>query len=60
MKVKLSVIFPNEIIKALMEEQNLATENEVVGFMKGYYQNEFASQPLEVKVEAIKESEDTE
>lgn len=57
MKVKLSVIFPNEIIKALMEEQNLATENEVLGFVKGYYQNEFDGQPLEVKVEAIEESE---
>ena len=60
MKVRLSVIFSNEMIKALMEEQNLATENEALGFVRGYYQNEFAGQPLEVKVEAIGESEDTE
>lgn len=60
MKVKLSVIFSNEIIKALMEAQNLATENEALGFLSGYYQSEFAEQPFEVKVEAIEESEDTE
>lgn len=60
MKVKLSVIFSNEVIKALMEEQNLATENEAVSYMKGFYENEFCGQPLEVKVEAIEESEDTE
>lgn len=60
MKIKLSVIFPNEIIKALMEEQNLATENEALGFIRGYYQNEFDGQPLEVKVEAIEEVEDEE
>lgn len=60
MKVKLSVIFSNELIKALMEEQDLATENEAVTFMKGFYENEFYGQPLEeVKVEAIEESEDT-
>ena len=57
MKVKLSVIFSNEIIKALMEEQNLATENEALGFMRGFYQNEFGGQPFEVKIEAIEESE---
>ena len=61
MKVKLSVVFSDEIIKALMEEQELASEDEALGFMRGFYENEFRGQPLEeVKIEAIKESEDTE
>lgn len=60
MKIKLSVVFSNEIVKSLMQEQNLATENEAVAFMQGYYENEFYGQPLQVKVEGIEESEGTE
>ena len=60
MKIKLSVTFPNEIIKALMEEQGFVTENEALAYFEGFYRNEFWGMPLDMKVEAIKESEDTE
>ena len=59
MKIKLSVTYPNEIVKALMEEQNLVTENEAVIFIRGFYENEFLGKHLEVEVEGIEESEDT-
>ena len=56
----MSVTFPNEIIKALMEEQGFVTENEALAYFEGFYRNEFWGMPLDMKVEAIKESEDTE
>ena len=53
MKIKLSVTFPDELVKALMEEQSLATENEALAYLEGFYRNEFWGMPLEMKVEAI-------